>query len=257
MNCDCCGHGDGFHALNPGTSDYSGIELALCAKGMLRARRFDEKGNMEAQDVVNVNFCPICGRALGTAAPGPAAADDPLYHKLKPSIDMLFDCVHAMPDGMLDAAGRGKLEKLRDAWTGKAQPPLLREIEPFLDGAEPATEEDRDLLRVALRAVRHVRKDVLMEIGAEASGLALEIQGLPAEAPSKRTAVTELRALAAVADLWTDLEWDAKEAYAGMEPRLAAICEALSALAREVGDAAPERFLSRTAGMHVLLDAIA
>ena len=45
------------------TVDYSGIEIAVHPFGMLRVRSRHEK-TMYA-DVVNINYCPICGKKLG------------------------------------------------------------------------------------------------------------------------------------------------------------------------------------------------
>ena len=60
--CAVCGTGgNAFKPLNPETVSYSGIEIAI-ADGMLRARIFDANGGMLAQDIVNIPFCPLCGR---------------------------------------------------------------------------------------------------------------------------------------------------------------------------------------------------
>ncbi len=53
----------GFVSLND-TADYSGLELAMC-KEMLRARCFHlASGEMVTQDIVNIRYCPMCGRKL-------------------------------------------------------------------------------------------------------------------------------------------------------------------------------------------------
>ena len=66
MNCKYCGEKDnGFVLLNE-TTDYSGIEMSLNRQGMLRARYY-EQGKYDlwfSEDIVNINFCPICGRKL-------------------------------------------------------------------------------------------------------------------------------------------------------------------------------------------------
>ena len=55
---------NGFTPLNQ-TVDYSGIEIAINNKGMLRARCYSETtGNLITQDVVNIRYCPVCGREL-------------------------------------------------------------------------------------------------------------------------------------------------------------------------------------------------
>lgn len=63
--CGFCKKSDSFIPLTEAT-EYSGIEIAICGKGMLRARYYAEGTcNFDGQDVVNINFCPICGRRLG------------------------------------------------------------------------------------------------------------------------------------------------------------------------------------------------
>lgn len=52
-----------FVSLND-TADYSGLELAMYKK-MLRARCFHlGSGDMVTQDIVNIKYCPMCGRKL-------------------------------------------------------------------------------------------------------------------------------------------------------------------------------------------------
>lgn len=78
MSCHFC-HSDSndFVKLNT-TEEYSGIEISMHEKGMLRCRyfKFDEFNSreedgvryspttFESQDIVNIRFCPICGREL-------------------------------------------------------------------------------------------------------------------------------------------------------------------------------------------------
>ena len=53
-----------FISLND-TVDYSGIEISLHNKGMLRCRYYeDEENNFKSQDIVNIKFCPFCGNKL-------------------------------------------------------------------------------------------------------------------------------------------------------------------------------------------------
>ena len=61
----CCNHcmpsgKHDFISLND-TVEYSGIEIALNDQGMLRIRVYD-KGELETQDIVNITYCPFCGR---------------------------------------------------------------------------------------------------------------------------------------------------------------------------------------------------
>lgn len=63
--CRYCEHDDnGFTTLNDATSLYSGIEIALNRQGILRVRAYDDiwDVNFNSQDMLNVSFCPICGR---------------------------------------------------------------------------------------------------------------------------------------------------------------------------------------------------
>lgn len=61
--CDYCnGKDNRFVRLNK-TKDYSGIEMSLNPQGMLRVRvNDDETGSFTTQDIINVCFCPMCGR---------------------------------------------------------------------------------------------------------------------------------------------------------------------------------------------------
>lgn len=61
MSCMYCTKG---HPL-PLQSDYSGIEAGFIAdNGLLRIRAFDENDNLQTQDIVSLNYCPMCGRKL-------------------------------------------------------------------------------------------------------------------------------------------------------------------------------------------------
>lgn len=61
--CEFC-KGKEFIALND-TVDYSGLEIAVSGSGILRARDYNFKEIFEKQDVISINYCPICGRKLG------------------------------------------------------------------------------------------------------------------------------------------------------------------------------------------------
>ena len=50
-----------FILLNE-TADYSGIEMALNKQGMFRVRYYDESGIWFSEDIINIMYCPICGR---------------------------------------------------------------------------------------------------------------------------------------------------------------------------------------------------
>lgn len=61
--CDYCnGKDNRFVRLNK-TKDYSAIEMSLNPQGMLRVRvDDDENSDYVTQDIINVWFCPMCGR---------------------------------------------------------------------------------------------------------------------------------------------------------------------------------------------------
>ena len=62
--CAWCNKADNDFVLLNETSEYSGIEIALNRQGVLRIRYYDqgEYDMLFTQDIINVNFCPICGR---------------------------------------------------------------------------------------------------------------------------------------------------------------------------------------------------
>lgn len=62
--CEYCEKGNGFKALND-TVDYSGLEISINNKGMLRTRAYMFKKNFQTQDIVNINYCPMCGKRVG------------------------------------------------------------------------------------------------------------------------------------------------------------------------------------------------
>jgi hypothetical protein len=61
--CKYCEDTSGFNALND-TVDYSGLEIAISTKGSLRVRNYNFKKTFESQDMVNINYCPMCGEKL-------------------------------------------------------------------------------------------------------------------------------------------------------------------------------------------------
>jgi len=67
MSCKFCDKDNTDFGLLNETMEYSGIEIAMLFKGMLRARYYPTlsyEDLFENQDIVNINFCPICGRSL-------------------------------------------------------------------------------------------------------------------------------------------------------------------------------------------------
>lgn len=64
MNCMYCTKG----CLLPLQSEYSGIEAVFINDNrLLRIRAFDENDNLETQDIISLNYCPMCGRKLHNA----------------------------------------------------------------------------------------------------------------------------------------------------------------------------------------------
>lgn len=56
--------------LNNGSVTCSMVEMKIIGRGkVLRARRLTPDGLYDGQDMVLINFCPICGRDLETDAP--------------------------------------------------------------------------------------------------------------------------------------------------------------------------------------------
>lgn len=62
--CEYCN--EDYKVLNT-TREYSDIEISLMTKiSCIRVRAiFDETGLFQTQDVININYCPMCGRKLG------------------------------------------------------------------------------------------------------------------------------------------------------------------------------------------------
>lgn len=65
MKCVYCDRKDyDFVPLNE-TFGYSGIEISLNKQGMLRVRYYDiNDPDFVIQDIVNIKFCPNCGRVM-------------------------------------------------------------------------------------------------------------------------------------------------------------------------------------------------
>ena len=62
MKCICCeSKTNDFMPLNK-TIEYSGIEIAINRQGMLRARVFDDNQSLLTQDIVEMHYCPLCGK---------------------------------------------------------------------------------------------------------------------------------------------------------------------------------------------------
>ena len=61
--CEYCS--TDYKVLNK-TKEYSDIEIALytAIKGIRVRAMFDDTGLFKTQDVVNINYCPMCGSVL-------------------------------------------------------------------------------------------------------------------------------------------------------------------------------------------------
>ena len=65
MKCAYCdSDNNDFVQLNQ-TFGYSGIEMSLNRQGMLRVRYYENgDNNFVSQDIINIKFCPNCGRVM-------------------------------------------------------------------------------------------------------------------------------------------------------------------------------------------------
>ena len=65
MKCAYCDREDNDFVLLNQTTDYSGIEMSLNRQGMLRVRYYTDGSKVWfSQDIVEIKFCPNCGRAM-------------------------------------------------------------------------------------------------------------------------------------------------------------------------------------------------
>lgn len=65
MACKCCKPKPDHVVYSMTDPEYSGIEVMMHHKGELRVRYYDgDDENFTAQDIININFCPMCGRDL-------------------------------------------------------------------------------------------------------------------------------------------------------------------------------------------------
>lgn len=63
--CAYCYSACDNRALSEESTMYSGIEMKIIGQcGALRARHYGDKDIFDHQDIVNINFCPMCGRKL-------------------------------------------------------------------------------------------------------------------------------------------------------------------------------------------------
>lgn len=68
MNCEYCNKIFPDYRKLPLQSEYSGIEAGfLDDKGLFRIRVFDMDDMLDTQDIITLNYCPMCGRKLRNA----------------------------------------------------------------------------------------------------------------------------------------------------------------------------------------------
>ena len=61
--CKYCENENNDFVLLNDTNMYSGIDIEINRQGILRVRVFsDEMDGFVTQDILSVNYCPICGR---------------------------------------------------------------------------------------------------------------------------------------------------------------------------------------------------
>ena len=68
MNCEYCNKIFPDYRKLPLQSEYSGIEARfLDDKGLFRIRVFNMDDILDTQDIITLNYCPMCGRKLRNA----------------------------------------------------------------------------------------------------------------------------------------------------------------------------------------------
>lgn len=61
--CQYCKERNNDFVILNNTNMYSGIDIEINRQGMLRVRVFnDEMDGFVTQDILNVRYCPMCGR---------------------------------------------------------------------------------------------------------------------------------------------------------------------------------------------------
>ena len=62
--CKVCDRENNDFVILNETEDFSFIEISLNKQGMLRVRLIDNQGRITSQDIINIEFCPLCGRKM-------------------------------------------------------------------------------------------------------------------------------------------------------------------------------------------------
>ena len=65
--CQYCRERNNDFVILNDSNMYSGIDIEINRQGMLRVRVFnDEMDGFVTQDILNVRYCPMCGRKFNT-----------------------------------------------------------------------------------------------------------------------------------------------------------------------------------------------
>lgn len=64
--CQYCETKNNDFVIANQTVEYSNIEIAFNRQGMLRVRCYDESNIWFSEDIVNIKYCPLCGRKFNT-----------------------------------------------------------------------------------------------------------------------------------------------------------------------------------------------
>lgn len=67
--CSFCGSSANRFLPLRASGKYSGIEIAINPQGMLRVRVYDDE-SLKTQDIVHVEYCPMCGRKFKEESDG-------------------------------------------------------------------------------------------------------------------------------------------------------------------------------------------
>lgn len=62
--CKYCEHENNDFVILNETKEYSGLEIAMNKQGMLRVRNYSSNQMWATQDIINIKFCPMCGRKM-------------------------------------------------------------------------------------------------------------------------------------------------------------------------------------------------
>lgn len=62
MKCPYCEQGTNDFVMMNQTRKYSRIDISVNRQGMLRTRVFDDNGCFSSQDIVEIHYCPLCGK---------------------------------------------------------------------------------------------------------------------------------------------------------------------------------------------------